>query len=92
MGEIIKFGMIFDSETAPDFGSIEKSQDGNFTLLNADKGKLNSALTRAVCAPLLQNGGLFSVPSGANAIIADVPAVWRYHAQSDTWYKIIDEL
>lgn len=26
MGKIIKFGMIFDSETAPDFGSIEKAR------------------------------------------------------------------
>ena len=92
MAKVIKLGMIFDSSTAPDFGSIERSPEGDFTLLDADKTKLNTALKQSVCAPLLQDGSLFSVPSGAIAVVADVPAVWRYHAGTDTWYESIDEL
>ena len=38
----VKFGMIFKDGQKPDFGSIEKSGEREFTLLEADKSKLNS--------------------------------------------------
>lgn len=85
----VKFGMVFKDGKMPDFGSIEKSGVKEFTLLEADKSKLNSVLTRAACTPHLADGSVFGVPSGANAVIADAPAVWRYHAQSDHWYEVI---
>ena len=84
-----KFGMRFKDGQEPDFGSIESSGYGEFTLLDADKSKLNSTLTSTFCTPLLESGAVFSVPSGANAVVADVPAVWRYHAGSDRWYEVI---
>ena len=87
---IIKLGMIFDENNVPDFGSIESGKDGTLTLLNADKAKLNSTLTRAGLASYLSDGSAFSIQGGTNAIIADVPAVWRYHALSDTWYEVIE--
>ena len=86
----VKFGMIFKDGQKPDFGSIEKSGEREFTLLEADKSKLNSVLTRAACTPLLESGSVFDVPSGANAVVADKPAVWRYHALSDQWYEVIE--
>ena len=82
----VKLGMVFEDGKAPDFGSIEKNNSGEFTLLAADVEKLNTVLTRAVCTAA---GASFDVPSGANAIVADEPAVWRYHAQSDKWYEVI---
>ena len=84
-----KLGMRFKEGQEPDFGSIESSGYGEFTLLDADKSKLNTALTRTACVPLLEKDQMFTVPSGANAIVADVPAVWRYHAGSDRWYEVI---
>lgn len=53
MGKTIKLGMVFEIGNAPDFGSIEAGQDGALTLLDEDVGKLNSALTRAACLPML---------------------------------------
>lgn len=85
------FGMNFKTGQEPDFGSIEMSAFREFTLLSADVPKLNSTLTRANCTPKLESGSLFSVPSGCNAIVADAPAVWRYHKKSDTWYEVIPE-
>lgn len=89
MNKIIKFDMVFDTSNMPDFGSIEQGADGALTLLAADVTKLNTALTRTVCAPKLVNGSLFSLAGGTNAIVADEPAVWRYHAGSDEWYEVI---
>lgn len=89
MGKIIKLGMVFEIGNVPDFGSIEAGQDGALTLLEEDVGKLNSALTRAACLPMLAQGCTFSIPGGTNAVVADQPAVWRYHAESDRWYELI---
>ena len=96
MSKIIKLGMTFQSDTAPDFGSIEKSPvcDNEYTLLADDIAKLNSALTESVCSPLLADGCSFNVPSGANAFVADwideeAAPVYRYHSGSDHWYEVI---
>ena len=83
--------MGFKDSASPDFGSIERSNFAELTLLEDDKTKLNSALTRTACASLLESGQLFNIPSGCNAVIADAPAVWRYHEKSDTWYEVIPE-
>lgn len=88
----VMLGMIFEENNVPDFGSIEQGQDGVLTLLNDDRSKLNSKLTRSFCTPYLSSGSKFSIKGGTTAIIADVPAVWRYHAGTDTWYEIINEL
>lgn len=50
LNKIIKLNMIFNEGNVPDFGSIELGQDGVLTLLNTDKSKLNSVLTRAGCS------------------------------------------
>ena len=89
MSQIIKLDMVFDSTNVPDFGSIEFGADGALTLLAADVTKLNTALTRTACALKLVAGSLFSIPGGTNAIVADAPAVWRYHSGSDQWYEVI---
>ncbi len=87
---IIKLGMVFDENNAPDFGSIEEGRDGALTLLDYDKGKLNTVLTKAGLASYLSAGSRFSIEGGTNAIVADVPAVWRYHSGSDQWYEVIE--
>jgi uncharacterized repeat protein (TIGR02543 family) len=87
--KIVKLGMVFENGNAPDFGSIEAGQDGSLTLLDKDVGKLNSALTKAACLPMIAQGCTFSIPGGTNAVVADQPAVWRYHAESDRWYELI---
>lgn len=87
----VELWMIFKEDMAPDFGSIERGAEDELTLLDADKSKLNSALTSAACTPLLEDGEVFNIPSGCNAVVADEPAVWRYHAKSDTWYEVIPE-
>ena len=87
---VVKFWMSFQS-SVPDFGSIERVCDGSFVLLAADISKLNSALTRTVCQPLLTAGGMFSVDSGTSAIVLDAPALWMYHGGTDTWYEVIPE-
>lgn len=84
----IKFGMTFTG-TVPDFGSIEKCDDRTYTLLAADISKLNSALTRANCLPLLKTGTTFSVGKGTAAIVLDEPAVYMYHSGTDRWYEVI---
>ncbi|MBQ5824797.1 MAG: hypothetical protein IIW48_08325 [Clostridia bacterium] len=90
MSKIVFLGMVFDEDNAPDFGSIEEGADGFLTLLDEDKGKLNSLLTKAGTAEALAEGSHFSIPGGTCAVVADVPAVWRYHSGSDEWYEVID--
>ena len=90
MNKVIRLGMVFDENNVPDFGSIEEGRDGALTLLDADKGRLNSALTRAACMPYLGSGSLFSIEGGTCAVVADKPAVWRYHRLSDTWYEVVE--
>ncbi len=91
MQKIIRLGMLFPADNAPDFGSIEENPlyPGEYTLLADDIDKLNNALTRAACTPYLDNASDFTITSGANAVVADEPAVWRYHAGSDQWYEVI---
>ena len=83
---VSKLGMLFNEDNVPDFGSIEKSGRGEYTLLVADTDKLNNTLTRSVC------GSVFNVPSGANAVVVDNPAVWKYHSGSDKWYEVISDV
>ena len=91
MSKIIKLGMAFDSSNAPNFGSIEENPkyQGEYTLLAAHIAKLNNALTKTACTPYLSSAEDFAVTSGSNAVVADEPAVWRYHAGTDTWYEVI---
>lgn len=85
---IVKFGMMFQ-DSAPDFGSIEKRDNKSFILLSADISKLNSALTKSGCLPLMKSGSAFTVNSGTTAIVLDKPAVYMYHSGTDTWYEVI---
>ena len=91
MNKIVKLGMTFDTANAPSFGSIEENPDypGEYTLLAADISKLNSLLTKSALSAYLANDSEFAVKPGANAIVADEPAVWRYHGKSDRWYEVI---
>ena len=90
LNKVIKLGMVFNEGSVPDFGSIEMGQDGALTLLDDDKSKLNSTLTRAGCTSYLADSSMFSIAGGTNAVVADAPAVWRYHSGSDTWYEVIE--
>ena len=94
MSNIVKLGMIFDSSTAPDFGSICQSTSTEYILLAADISKLNSALTSTVCTPLLA-AGTFNVQSGALAFVANwktasAAKVYMYEKSSDTWYEVVE--
>lgn len=86
--------MIFDSETAPDFGSIMNTRDTDLTALADDIPKLNSALTRAVCEPLLE-AGTFTIVSGDVCFITDWKTaqsakVYMYEGSSDAWYEVVE--
>lgn len=95
MSKIIKLGMAFDEDSAPDFGSITMTKGGDYLLLADDIPKLNSTLTRSHCAPLLANGSLFNVLSGALAFVADWKTeasakVFMYEMTSDAWYEVVE--
>lgn len=95
MSNIIKLGMVFDENNVPDFGSINQSASGEYTLLASDIPNLNSALTSAVCTPLLTSGITFNVPTGALAFVANWKAansakVYMYEKSSDTWYEVVE--
>ena len=81
MNKVILLGMVFNETDAPDFGSIRQSESGEYILLADDIPKLNSTLTRSHCAPLLANGSLFNVLSGALAFVAD----WKTEASGYIW-------
>lgn len=94
MSKTIKLGMVFDSSTAPDFGSIERVGTKEYQLLADDITKLNSTLTKTHLAPLVADGSVVDIPAGSDAIVLDyiaeeTAAVYRYHAQSDEWYPVI---
>ena len=95
MNKVILLGMVFNETDAPDFGSIRQSESGEYILLADDIPKLNSTLTRSHCAPLLANGSLFNVLSGALAFVADWKTeesakVYMYEKSSDTWYEVVE--
>lgn len=92
MSKIIKLDMVFDTATAPNFGSIRKTRDGDLTILADDIPKLNSTLTKTVCDPLCEGG--FSIVSGDLCYVADwkteeAAKAYMYEASSDAWYEVI---
>lgn len=94
MSKIIKLGMVFDTATAPDFGSIRNMRDNDLTALAADIPKLNSTLTRAVCEPLMEVG-TFPIVSGDVCFITDWKTAesakaYMYEGSSDTWYEVVE--
>ena len=95
MNKVIVLGMLFNENNAPDVGSIRLSRSGDYILLADDIPKLNSTLTRSHCAPLLANGSLFNILSGALAFVADwkteeAAKVYMYEATSDAWYEVVE--
>lgn len=95
MSKIIKLGMAFDEDSAPDFGSITMTKGGDYLLLADDISKLNSALIKTVCKPLLVGGSMFNVSPGAIAFVADwktagAAKAYIYECTSDTWYEFIE--
>ena len=95
MNKVIVLGMLFNENNAPDVGSIRLSRSGDYILLADDIPKLNSTLTRSHCAPLLANGSLFNVLSGALAFVADWKTeesakVFMYEMTSDEWYEVVE--
>ena len=91
MKKVVNLDMLFPVGNVPDFGSIEANPKypGEYTLLAIDIPKLNSLLTRAACSEYLDETSPFSITSGSNAVVVDVPAVWRYHAGTDRWYEVV---
>ena len=94
MSKIIKLGMVFDTATAPDFGSIMNTRDSDLTALAADIPKLNSTLTRAVCEPLMEVG-TFPIVSGDVCFITDWKTsesakAYMYEGSSDAWYEVVE--
>lgn len=79
MGYIIKLGMRFDSETAPDFGDIAFDKNKDLVLTSGSEVKLRVNLTRTVC------GDVFNIPVGTKAFIVDTGERLIYH-DDDTWY------
>ena len=87
--------MRFKADAEIDFGSIHLAAGGDYTLLGADIGKLNTVLTAAVCKPLLAAGQIFNVTPGAVAFVADwktagTAKAYIYEPTSDTWYEFIE--
>lgn len=94
MSKIIKLGMVFNTATAPDFGSIALTRNNDLTALAEDIPKLNSTLTRAVCEPLLE-AGTFTIVSGDVCFITDWKTaqsakVYMYEGSSDAWYEVVE--
>lgn len=94
MSKIIKLGMVFDTATAPDFGSIALTRNSDLTALATDIPKLNSTLTRAVCTPLMQSG-TFPIVTGDVCFIADWKTsesakAYMYEGSSDAWYEVVE--
>ena len=95
MSKVIRLGMMFEENGAPDFGSISRIERGEFVLLAEDIDELNSTLTKDNCEPLLCENEAFDVPSGALAFVADwktegTARVYIYEASSDTWYEFVE--
>ena len=93
MVNVIKLGMIFAENSAPNFGSIRQAGT-DYTLLAADISKLNNTLTSAVCTPLLTQGD-FAVQNGALAFVVNWKSaasakVYMYEASTDTWYEVVE--
>lgn len=74
-------GMLFDSETAPNFGNITINKHGEYSLLTADVAKLNTVLTKQNC------GAVFNVAPGSVALVVDAGEIYIYQSATDTWYK-----
>lgn len=80
MSKIIKLGMLFDENAAPDFGDIVRSASGELTLTSSSLSKLTDNLTAAVC------GAAFNIASGTQAWVIDTGDVLAYHP--DTWHYV----
>ena len=81
------FGMTFDSENIPDFGSMKMDKrNENLHLLGVDVSKLNSVLTRAVCVGTY-NADVFAFQSGDVAIVDDTQRAFVYNSTSDSWHE-----
>ena len=65
MSKIIKLGMLFDENAAPDFGDIVRSASGELTLTSSSLSKLTDNLTAAVC------GAAFNISAGTQAWVID---------------------
>lgn len=95
MNKVNKFGMLFNGDNMPDFGSIELAQtDHNVILLSEDITKLNTVLTETACTPYLISGETFSFHTGDIAFIIDwlteeTGSMYMYHKNTDTWYEIV---
>ena len=86
--------MVFNTATAPDFGSIMNTRGTDLTALADDIPKLNSALTRAVCEPLMETG-TFPIVTGDVCFIADWKTeesakAYMYEGSSDAWYEVVE--
>jgi len=95
MNTIIKFGMLFNEGSLPQFGSIESNGSHNGVVLLADDiPKLNSLLTKTACTPCLAPDSAFSFRTGDTACIidwitAETGSVYMYHSGTDHWYEVI---
>lgn len=90
MGKIIKLGMVFEIGNEPDFGGIRQTRDSNFTAPADDVVKLNSALTRTVCAPLME-GGTFPALSGDICFVPEDKTAYMYDEAQDEWFEVISD-
>ncbi len=94
MNKVIKLGMIFNEDMAPDFGNIQQNpSDPNILYLIAeDIPKLNSMLTRTAAASYLPKGQSFNFCTGALAFVLDHKTagsgkIYAYHRGKDYWYE-----
>ena len=80
MSKIIKLGMLFDENAAPDFGDIVRSASGELTLTSSSLSKMTDNLTAAVC------GAAFNISAGTQAWVIDTGDVLAYHP--DAWHFV----
>jgi hypothetical protein len=79
--------MNFPDDNLPDIGSIRFDRFGeHLHLLNDDIPKLNSTLTRAVCAETYDVTD-FYFQSGDCAFVDDTQRAFVYNSDSDEWVE-----
>jgi len=93
MNKVIKAGMLFNEENAPDFGSIEKNPKNDiFYLCACDIPKLNSVLTKENIESFLPQNETFDICTGSMAFAVNhheenSGKIYTYHSGTDHWYE-----
>lgn len=93
MTKVMKNGMPFEENNIPDFGSIDRGEDGHLYLVAEDIPKLNTTCTVAGCTPFLGSSEDFAFRTGDTAFVVDwltaeTGSMYIYHGVRDQWYEL----